>query len=149
MEGFEIKGEGSFITISFEEVYGFPDTTCHWGGYDVRATVEIKSGNFRVRSTLCTSTGELFQFFQQLKACNNKLHGVVNYNSYEGNLNFIATYDKLGHVNIKGAFFEFSHCDNKLIFEFNTDQSFISQTIKELELIATKYGGMLGIKETK
>jgi hypothetical protein len=51
MERFALKSLPDFITINFEEVYGFPDTTCFWGGYEVRTTLEIKSGNFRVKAT--------------------------------------------------------------------------------------------------
>ena len=147
METFTLRGESDFITITFEEVYGFPDTTCCWGGYDVRIKLEIKSGNFRVNSTLWTSTGELYDFLQRLKECNNKLAGAAIYNTYEGNLKLIATYDDLGHVNIKGRFSEQTELHNELQFEFSSDQTFIRLTIEELELVAIKYGDMKGIEK--
>jgi hypothetical protein len=147
MDEFIIKGEADFIKITFDEIYGFPDKTCHWGGYEVRSTLEVKSGNFKVKSTLWTSTGELFNFFQGLKECNTKLSGTVIYNSYEGNLNIKASYDNLGHVNISGSFSEQNQFDNNLEFEFVSDQSFIKYSVDELELIVSKYGGMTGIKK--
>lgn len=147
MEEFSIKGEGNLINIVFDEVFGFPDTTCHWGGYEVRATLIIKSSNFHVKATLWTSTGEIYEFLQSIKQCNNELKGEASYKSYEGNIELKAKYDNLGHVNIKGQFSEQNELDNKLKFEFNTDQTFISLTVKELELIALKYGGLKGIKK--
>lgn len=148
MEGFTINSETAFITVNFEEVYGFPYKTCHWGGYEVRTTLEIKSGNFIVKSTFWTSTGEIFEFFQLLKKCNNELKGSAVYRSYEDNLKIFATYDDLGHVNIKGNYFEHSQFDNRLYFHFVTDQTFIRKTVEELEIITNKYGDMKGIKRT-
>jgi hypothetical protein len=76
LESFTIKGVAAdFLTLTFTEVFGFPETTCHWGGYDLRAMIEIKSGNFYVKSVLYSSTGEIYQFFQQLKSCNENLTG--------------------------------------------------------------------------
>ena len=135
------------MTLTFEEVYGFPETTCHWGGYDVGAVLEIKSGGFHVKSGLYTSTGEIFEFFQQLKSCNEKLNGTSRYITYEGNLELIAEYDDMGHVNIKGEFSAQNQYYNKLTFEFSSDQTFISIALKDLEVIADKYGDMKGIKK--
>lgn len=106
MESFTIKGESDFLTLTFTEVFGFPETTCHWGGYYLRTMIEIKSRGFYVKSVLYTSTGEIYQFFQQLKSNNEKLSGTAKFISYEGNLDFTAVYDNFGHVNIKGRFSE-------------------------------------------
>ena len=114
MDSFTIKGEGDFIKLSLENVYGFPDTTCHWGGYDSRVVIEIKSGNFRVNSSFYTTTGEIFEFFQQLKECNSKVKGKAVFDSYEHNLTFTTSYDDLGHVSIDGVFTEHFHLDNRL-----------------------------------
>ena len=144
MNSFTIKGEADFVRINLEEVFGFPDETSHWGGYDVNASIEIKSGNFQVRSTFYTSTGELFEFYERIKKCNEVLKGFVLYENYEKNLSMKASYDDLGHLEISGTFSENDNFRNKLNFEFNSDQSFIRYTIEELELIATQYGGMNG-----
>jgi hypothetical protein len=147
MEYFKINGNGNFIQITFEEVYGYPDTTSHFGGYEVRSKLEIKSKGFKVASTLWTTTGELFQFYQTLKISYEKVFGVVNFKTYEGNLEFSISYDVMGHVNIKGVFIEYNEFVNKLYFEFNTDQTFIKTTVQELEVIVDKYGTMLGVKK--
>lgn len=147
MEKFTIKGNSDFITVIFEEVFGYPDSTSHFGGYDLRTFIEIKSGNFCVKSSLYTSTGELYEFYQNLKKCNEELTGTANFISYEGNLELIAEYDNLGHVNIKGAFTEQNQYDNELKFEFSSDQTFIKSTVNELGFIADKYGDKKGIKK--
>lgn len=133
--------------MTFAEVFCFPETTCHWGGYDLSSIIEIKSRSFNVKSVLYTSTGQIYQFFQQLKSCNEKLSGTAKFVSYEGNLDFTAGYDNLGHVNIKGRFSEQNQFDNELKFEFTSDQTFIHSTVDELNLITDKYGDMKGIKK--
>jgi hypothetical protein len=145
MESFKIYGDGDFVQITFDEVYGFPDTTSHFGGYEVRSKLEIKSRGFKVASILWTTTGELFEFYQLLKTSNKKLSGMIDFKTYEGNLAFSISYDTMGHVNIKGLFMEHGEFDNKLHFEFNTDQTFIKTTLQELETIVHKYGTMQGV----
>ena len=145
-EGFTIQGEsGNFIRINFREVYGFPETTSVWGGYDLRSALEIKSSGFQVNAQLFTSTGELFLFYQQLQQCNNLLTGSAVYSSYEHDLAFAAQYDNMGHVNISGRFVEHREGDNELKFEFLTDQSFIQGTLSQLNGLVKKYGNMQGI----
>jgi hypothetical protein len=147
MEKFSINGESDFITVTFDKVFGFPESTFHFGGYDLNAFIEIRSRSFSVKSSFYTTTGELFDFLQQLKDCNEKVAGCVNFTSYEGNLELIAMYDTVGHVMINGRFSEQNQFDNQLIFEFASDQTFISSSIKDLELIANKYGDMKGVRK--
>jgi hypothetical protein len=147
MEGFTLKGGTNVLTITFDEVYGFPDIISPWGGYDVRALIEIKSGNFAVKATFWTSTGELFEFFQRLKEHNLKLSkGTLFFNSCEGHLKFETDYDDLGHVMVEGSFSAQNEFANKLKFQFFTDQAYIHDTLQELQAIADKYGDMLGVK---
>ena len=86
MDKFSIKGDNDFITVTFDKVFGFPESTSHWRGYDLNAFIEIKSRNFIVKSSFYTSTGELFEFLQQLKTCNEKVAGNIKYTSCEGDL---------------------------------------------------------------
>ncbi len=148
MEEFSIIGDnGNYIKITFQEVYGFPESTSHWGGYELRAALGIKSGNFLVKSIFWTSTGELFEFYKKLEACNEELKGSVDFANYEANLEFNVKYDNMGHVNIEGRFYELTELDNELKFEFTSDQSYMSITVGELKQIALKYGDMKGVKK--
>ena len=42
-------------------------------------------------------------------------------------------------------FSEYGHDINELKFEFETDQTFITETLNELQSITSKYGGMKGV----
>jgi len=143
---FTIQGEADYIKFTYVEVFDFPDKTCHWGGYDSRVVLEIKSRNFYVKETFYTSTGELFEFAEELKVANEKIKGTVQFRSYEGNLEFSLAYDSHGHIAIKGQFSDQNECSNELQFEFNSDQSFLNNTLNEISLITSKYGGMTGVE---
>jgi hypothetical protein len=148
MEEFSIVGENrNYLKVTFQEVYGFPESTCHWGGYDLRAAVEIKSGSFTANSIFWTSTGELDEFYKNLEACNEEVKGNVDYANYEDNLKFTADYNNLGQVNIKGNFYTLTDMNKELIFEFVSDQSYLNATVGELKQIVQKYGDMRGVKK--
>ncbi|RSK50033.1 WapI family immunity protein [Hymenobacter rigui] len=146
MEEFTIAGKDSFLTIRLVEVLGFPDDTSHWGGYDVRAGIYIQVGGFSVNSTLWTSTGELYELYQQLRVCNESVKGTVRFESYEHQLEFTAQYTPAGQLILEGVFSEFIDSNNKLIFTIITDQSYIQSTLMEMQKIVQKYGGMEGVK---
>ncbi len=143
MESFTIKSELDFIEIYLSEIFGYPDTTCHWGGYDSESELRIQSGDFQVNSKLYTSTGDIYSFYTELKECNEVLKGSATYKSYEGNLSFTCAYDNGGHVKVSGNFTD--HMYNKLQFEFNTDQTYVTYTVNQLKVLAEKYGGLTGI----
>ncbi|MET4105972.1 hypothetical protein [Hymenobacter sp. UYP22] len=145
MEEFTISGRDSCLTIRLVEVYGFPDNTSHWGGYDTRAAIHVKVGGFSVDSTLWTSTGELFELYQQFRICNESVKGTVRFESYEHQLNFTAHYTPAGQILIEGVFSEFSDSNNELTFHMHTDQSYIQSTLAEMQKIVQKYGGMEGV----
>lgn len=142
-----LKGEsGNFLQIVFEEIHGFPESTSWQGGYEIRATLIIKSEAFQVRSNFFTTTYELFTFYQELLICNQSLAGKANYSSFEQDLTFYVEYDNMGHTLINGRFAASMPYDNALCFEFASDQSFIQATLQQLNFIATKYGGATGLK---
>ncbi len=148
MEEFTIYAGADFVKVKLENVYGFPENTCHWGGYDVQAGIEIKSGKFNVKSSFWISTAEIYNFTRELKQCYNTLKGCANLISYEGNLKLIGEFDGIGHVIFKGYFSEQNEWANELRFEFESDQTFIQSTLVELEQIVLKYGDAKGINQT-
>ena len=146
METITISSETDFIKIKINRALGFPNKTCHWGGYEVECDLEIYSDGFAVKSNLYTSTGEFYNLFITLKKCYEDLKGEAHYISFEGNLRINFLFDKLGHITVKGEFSkQFIH-DNNLRFEFVTDQTFLSSTISDLELLYEKYGDDYGVK---
>ena len=145
-EEFSICGHGGdILTIAYAEVYGFPDETCHWGGYDVRAKININAGDFSVVSDFYTTTGEVFGLYKQFVNCNEKVMGTVAFASYEGNVKFTATYDFGGRIEINGTFRANGQFGNELCFEIITDQTYIQSTIAQMKQLIDKYGDDKGV----
>ncbi|MFF2157180.1 hypothetical protein ACFVVQ_17970 [Paenibacillus chitinolyticus] len=142
---FVVRGkEGGFVKIIIEEVYGFPKMTSHFGGYDAKGTVEIKSGNYYVKGELWFTTGEAFQFYSQLLRCWTDLDGVATFTNYETNLNLEVKFNNRGQCIIEGYYKEFAHEDNELKFEIESNQSFFVETLDGLKQIVNHYGELKG-----
>ena len=145
-EQFALRGEaGNYISFLLTEVYGFPAKTSFLGGYEVRATADIKVGTFRAKADFATSTGEFYQLFQDLTSCNERLAGSVQYTSFERELEVTAQYDVFGNVGILGIFQPSSQSGTLLEFVMQSDQTFVKETLIQLEKLVNKYGGMQGI----
>ncbi|RFU69387.1 hypothetical protein [Bacillus sp. V59.32b] len=145
MNEFIIAGKQGFIRIELSEVYGFPNETSYLGGYDVKGIVEIKSGNYFVKDAeLWFSTGQVYQFFNQLQKCYNDLKGCVTFSESENNLKIDLSFNKFGQINIQGYFQEVAHQENILQFEFESEQSYLVSTLHQLQNIVDQYGDLKG-----
>lgn len=146
MDHFEIKGDNGFIKITVGQVFGFPNHTSHFGGYDTQSEIEIRSQNYFVKGTLWTSTGKMYDFYRKLGECQKQLKGAVEYINYDRTLELNLTYDDLGHIEVTGHYREHAHLRTQLDFEIKTDQSFLATTLIELQSIADKYGDNMGAR---
>ena len=146
---FKIYTNDGFVRIQLAKVFGYPNETCHWGGYDTQSQLEIKSQGLTVLTNLYISTGELYNFYEQLSNAYNSLTGTANLSSYEGNLNLSLTFDNLGHANINAEYREYIEPSYSVKFNMETDQSYLKETVSELERIYQKYGNSIGVKGLK
>jgi hypothetical protein len=146
MEQFNLKGDNGYIVISIDEIHGYPTTTSHFGGYDAKGTIEVKSGNYKVTGELWFTTGEVYSFYRQLLDCYKSLQGTATFSNYEVNLIIVVAFANRGQVIITGNYKEQAHVNNELRFEFSSDQSYMANTLSELTSIIEKYGDMKGRK---
>ncbi|MUT67739.1 hypothetical protein GOM71_17590 [Paenibacillus sp. NEAU-GSW1] len=144
-----IRGKrGSFFRVTFDEIIGFPNETSIWGGYDVNGTVEIKSGNYYVKGELWFSTGEIYEFHQQLIRCWSELNGSASFRpSADRCLELIVVFNNRGQVILEGTYTEFASEQNELKFEFESDQGFYEETNDMLLTITKHYGGLKGVRK--
>lgn len=150
MDAFTIKGSNGFFTITIQEVFGFPDTTSMLGGYDVRGNIDIqcgKIGRYSANGELYFSTGQIYTLFNQLKQAYEKLDGEVTFiNEYDRTFKVKIAFNDKGHVFISGEFQEFTHESNRLFFEIDSDQTYLAASLKELEALTNKFGGLTGYR---
>jgi len=144
IDDFFIQAETGQIYFKIEKVFGFPDETCYWGGYDTQSRIEIKSSIYSVKGQVFISTGNIYNFFQQFEECYKTLKGTATLESYEKNLLIKLAFDGLGHAKITGTFNEM-HDLNKLDFEMKTDQTFLTDTLTSLRKIYQKFGNNSGV----
>ncbi|XEC96710.1 hypothetical protein AB6A23_09350 [Paenibacillus tarimensis] len=110
MDVFKIKGHQGYIYLSLEEVFGFPNETSHFGGYDVRGVFEVRSCYYFAKGELWFSTGEVFSFYNQLKDAYKSISGEASFINSEANAEIKIVFNaKRGHVVISGYFKEQAH----------------------------------------
>jgi hypothetical protein len=142
---FEIRGEPeNYIRITLDQVYGFPDKTSFFGGYDSISIVEIKSTNYNIKGSLLVTTGNIYDFYIELEKCQQKLSGLARFDSYEHNLAFQVEYNSIGHVTVMGEYQEKHEESNLLKFSFITDQTFTRKTLDDLKGFYEQYGNNKG-----
>ncbi len=146
MNEFVVRSNQGFIRIKLIEVFGFPKDTSHYGGYDAKGIVEIKSGNYYVEGEMWFATGEAFDFYNQLKRCYSELKGEAIFWSSEANLKIDVKFNSLGKIIIQGYFKEQLGKGNELQFEIESDQSFIPSTLEELKEFVSYYGDNKGVQ---
>ena len=141
MVAFDIKGSNGRIKLEIVEVYGFPEMTSFRGGYDIRCKLTINVGVYSVSTeNYFSCTGALNKFYLDLQTCYKSLNGVANYkvdfpeNELKLNLNF-----KDGKVFIVGSYRDDVMNNNMLNFEFNSDQSYFANVLKDLKKVFEKF----------
>jgi len=146
MIAFCLNGYGEFIRLFIDEVFGFPEETSYGGGYSAKGRIEIQVKGYKVNSKHNFTTGELFQFKESLKNCYQNIAGCAELQNTERALKLSVSFDKTGKVRVFGEFQERPDINNKLLFEFESDQTCIPQVIKELEVVQKIFGNMTGVK---
>ena len=147
MESVTLNSSNGYIKFHLNEIFGFPDETCYFGGYDILGEIEIKSNNYFVKGNLNFSTGNIFNFYTQLTELFNSLENVAKFVSYENQLSFFVKVNKLGHISVEGEYRENLVNDSRLIFVLESDQTYLNEWLSELKKIVNKYGNNTGIKK--
>ena len=149
MDGFEIRTGGDFIRVCLEEVFEFPNRTSFFGGYDARGRVDIQCGPYRAYGSLWFSTGEVWQFYTELLKAYNDLAGEARFRSGEGQLALTITFRRRGHLTIEGIYREDFINGTQLLFEIESDQSYLIEPLAQLAQFVAMYGDNRGLHDTR
>jgi len=149
IKAFGLEGESNeVIEIIIKKIYADDiDKTSHLGGYDLVGAINIRMGNYVVNNArIVSSTGILSDFLASLKSCYSELNETAKFinNPYEHNLTFDLQITTQGHVIIEGEYRENFASSTKLVFEMYTDQTYLQNTINELQHIENLYGNKFG-----
>lgn len=144
---FSISGYDGYVKLCINEVYGFPEKTSHYGGYDVKGYIEIKSKGYYASGDIWFTTGEVFLFYEGLRKAYDDIKGESEFCTTDsGYLKVNVGFQDKGKVFIKGIYQETYSSDNELTFVINSDQSYFSDTLRNLKMIVNEYGNLEGKK---
>jgi hypothetical protein len=143
-ETFSIRSEVDEVSFRIDTAHGFPDETFYMGGYDAACSIEVRSHDLVGKGVIYISTAQFYQFHEELKTAYRLVRGGGKIGSYENDFYVEVAFTELGHVNVHGVYEK--GAGNELHFRFETDQTFIVQTLADISKIAEKYGDQYGRK---
>jgi len=128
---FQIGGEKSeFVRVSITR-----DNKDGW----LSADVEITVGRFCGSYSADFDTFSFSEFAQQLASLHRTVSGSAMFTSVEGQLELTLKCDALGHISVSGEAMDVAGIGNKLLFEFNIDQTHAPQILKSLKSTLKKH----------
>jgi hypothetical protein len=148
--GFTIRSDSDWLSIRLEEVFGFPDKTSFRGGYDARGILDLRRGIFSVRvEPFWLSTGEIWQFAEEPRQAYRDLAGQARFRSSEDQLALTLAFppNPWGHWALEGTCWPEPDSITKLVFEMSADQSYLAETLAELDAIVAEYGDNRGRRQ--
>ncbi len=102
-------------------------------GYDwVSARAVVTAGGFQGDSNVMLTLADLIRFQQELHTLYRDLKGEAALTTIEDQISLKLTTDRLGNIEAVGHLMD-SAAGNRLSFTLNLDQTFLKQTISELD----------------
>jgi hypothetical protein len=95
--------------------------------------INIRVGGFSGRVGAAIVTDELVRFAERLHALYEQLAGSAEFRTLEGQLALTLSCDALGHITLLGDVLDQAGIGNRLSFRIALDQSFLQQSIRELD----------------
>ena len=137
----QIRGDGKAIQI---EVFGYerPDAD---DGYDanwLRAKCSVTVAEFSVVLSLALATHDFARFTDELEQAVKVVNGTASFSTAEEGLAVEIKFTTAGHADVFGSVrSQTSSVPDVpvLSFSFETDQSFLAQTVRELKAIVSRF----------
>jgi len=99
----------------------------------------VWAGGFHGKINAAIFTDELAHFLPELRSLYDKLHGVAEFITVEGQILLRLTGDGLGHIELHGELKDQAGIGNCLTFTLHLDQTMLVNPIDELEKIMAKF----------
>ena len=135
---FTIKNE-EFITEIEVISRPYADADNVWDINWLMCSIKIRIPCFTTNFCTYITCDELKTFYDELRILQEKLQGTACLSTLESGINVEASVDKLGHIGWKIDTQYPEGCGASLNFEFETDQSYLYQTLRELKDIINEY----------
>lgn len=135
---FSVNGEGGRLTV---EVLGYensrPQTVsdANW----LRARIRFDAGGCALRIEAALTTQDVKYFFDELEGVLSSLDGSASLTTHEEAIGLRVKLTKTGAAHVSGELKELGAAKVKVEFEFESDQSYLGQTLAELRGIQLMY----------
>jgi hypothetical protein len=137
----EIGGHGGHIKIDVQG-YQRPETSDEDDANWLVARCKVTVGEFSCTLKLSLATRDFAEFLVQLDKAVDSLNGTATFTTLEDGLHIEIRFNRAGHADLFGRV----RSQTALIpdqsvpsFSFQTGQSFLAQTVRELKGIVTKF----------
>ena len=137
----QIRGDGNVIRIG---VFGYerPDANDEYDSNWLRARCSITVAEFSAVLSLALVTHDFTRFADELEQAVQLVKGAASFSTVEAGLAIDIKFTAAGHAEIFGSV----RSQRSLVpdvsvlsFSFETDQSFLAQTVRELKAIVSRF----------
>lgn len=120
--------------------YAYPGSVDYWDGNWLEARVHAKTEGFVADYPLLIRAEEVLAFLEELWPLYEDLHGEAKFDTLEGQLYLgLKIVDALGHVGVRVEARHPIGTGAELCFDFETDQTFLHGTLREVEEVANAF----------
>jgi len=137
----QIRGDGNIIQI---EVFGYerPDANDEYDANWLRARCSVSVAEFSAVLSLALATHDFARFADELEQAVQLIKGTATFSTVEAGLAIEIKFTTAGHAEVFGS--ARSQTSNVpdvsvLSFSFETDQSFLARTVRELKTIVSRF----------
>jgi hypothetical protein len=138
VEPIKFASEQGALTI---EVHGYErsgakdEDDANW----LKCEVSLKAGPFSGAFNAAFTTYDLVALAERLKGALAALSGTVSFQNTEHDVVFDIAFDKRGNASIHGTAQPHRSPEASLTFRFDTDQSYLTQTLRQLEAVLRSF----------
>jgi hypothetical protein len=141
MKAMEIRGHSGRVKIEIQG-YERPENANEDDSNWLVSKCEVAVGEFACALGLSLVTRELVHFLAQLEEAVASLQGTSTFTTLEGGIQIEIKFTRAGHAELFGrARSQISLVPDQSVFSFSfeTDQSFLAQTVRELKGIVREF----------
>jgi hypothetical protein len=136
----EFAGDGGKIVI---EIFGYerpvaPDVDMDDANW-LDGKLIAEAGAFRGSFRISLMTTELIGFHKELGKTVEMLSGKVEFNSLESDLDLAISFGQHGSAEIRGVLRPGGWSPGVLHFQFQSDQSYLSKSVRDLESLTRQF----------
>lgn len=136
----QIRGDGNIIQI---EVFGYerPDANDEYDANWLRARCSVTVAEFSAVLSLALVAHDFAQFADELEQAVQRLKGTAIFSTVEAGLAIEIKFTTAGHAEVFGSARSQSIVPDVsvLSFSFETDQSFLAHTVRQLKTIVSRF----------